>query len=485
MLTPFYEKLHITDTVSVIIVSIALMLICGFAATRVTKRLRLPNVTAYIVAGILIGPYCLNLVPGNVIDGMDFIADIALAFIAFSTGEFFKFDTLKKSGAKVMVITVFEAILASVLVFIITFFVLGLELNFSIVLAALASATAPASTVMTIRQTHAKGDFVDTLLQVVALDDVVGLVAYSIAISVALASATGAFHAGAVLKPLAVNALVLLLGGGFGFFLKLLLHKRSTDNRLIVSIALLFAFCGICAMLDVSPLLGCMSMGMVYINLTDDKRLFQQLNYFSPPILLLFFVRSGLSFNLGALTDTLGASGSVPLLLVGILYFAGRIVGKYAGAYLGALAVGKSKGVRNYLGLALIPQAGVAIGLAAMGARTLGGEMGEMLQTIILASSVLYELVGPGCSKLALFLSGSYGHDVPEAPRVAPAVPKSRLETLIERMKAIEARLPDPVETSAEEELAFTQAAQEQYDLAQYYHNRRFKGGRSTGGIHP
>ena len=108
-----------------------------------------------------------------------------------------------------------------------------------------------------------------------------------------------------------------------------------------------------------------------------------------------------------------------------------------------------------------------------------------MLQTIILASSVLYELVGPGCAKLALFLSGSYGHDVPEAPRVAPAVPKSRLETLIERMKTIEARLPDPVETSAEEELAFTQAAQEQYDLAQYYHNRRFKGGRSTGGIHP
>ena len=125
-----------------------------------------------IVAGILIGPYCLNLVPGNVIGGMDFIADIALAFIAFSTGEFFKFDTLKKSGGKVMVITVFEAILASVLVFIITFFVLGLELNFSIVLAALASATAPASTVMTIRQTHAKGDFVDTLLQVVALDDI-------------------------------------------------------------------------------------------------------------------------------------------------------------------------------------------------------------------------------------------------------------------------------------------------------------------------
>ena len=124
MLTPFYEKLHITDTVSVIIISIALMLICGFAATRVTKRLRLPNVTAYIVAGILIGPYCLNLMPENVITGMDFIADIALAFIAFSTGEFFKLDTLKKSGAKVTVITVFEAVLASILVFIVTYFVL-------------------------------------------------------------------------------------------------------------------------------------------------------------------------------------------------------------------------------------------------------------------------------------------------------------------------------------------------------------------------
>ena len=448
MLTPFYEKLHITDTVSVIIVSIALMLICGFAATRVTKRLRLPNVTAYIVAGILIGPYCLNLVPGNVIGGMDFIADIALAFIAFSTGEFFKFDTLKKSGAKVMVITVFEAILASVLVFIITFFVLGLELNFSIVLAALASATAP-----------------DTLLQVVALDDVVGLVAYSIAISVALASATGAFHAGAIFKPLAINALVLLLGGGFGFFLKLLLHKRSTDNRLIVSIALLFAFCGICAMLDVSPLLGCMSMGMVYINLTDDKRLFQQLNYFSPPILLLFFVRSGLNFDLDALVDNSESIGTTPLVVVGILYFLVRFMGKYAGAFLGCLVTKKDKKVRNFLGLALIPQAGVAIGLAATGARTLGGEVGNALETIILASSVLYALIGPACAKLSLYLSGSYSNkleDLAPIPATEPGQPpKSEVELLIERIQAIQQELPKHNNPYYEDEQAFTEAAAE------------------------
>ena len=465
MLTPFYEALHITDTVSVIIVSIALMLICGFAVTRITKRLRLPNVTAYIVAGILIGPYCLNLVPKGVVSGMDFIADIALAFIAFSTGEFFKFDTLKKSGAKVVVITVFEAVLASVLVFIVTYFMLGLELSFSIVLAALASATAPASTVMTIRQTHARGDFVDTLLQVVALDDVVGLVAYSIAISVALASATGAFHAASVLKPLAINVLVFLLGSLFGVFLKLLLHKRSTDNRLIVSVALLFAFCGICAMLDVSPLLGCMSMGMIYINLTGDERLFQQLNYFNPPILLLFFVRSGLNFDLGALVNTSESIGTTPLLVVGVLYFLVRIIGKYAGAFFGCLVTKKDKKVRNFLGLALIPQAGVAIGLAATGARTLGGEPGKALETIILASSVLYELIGPACAKLSLYLSGSYSNkleDLAPIPEAEPGEPpKSQVELLIERIQAIQQELPKHDNPYYDDELAFTQAAEE------------------------
>lgn len=465
MLTPFYEALHITDTVSVIIVSIALMLICGFVVTRITKRLRLPNVTAYIVAGILIGPYCLNLVPKGVVSGMDFIADIALAFIAFSTGEFFKFDTLKKSGAKVVVITVFEAVLASVLVFIMSYFVLELELNFSIVLAALASATAPASTVMTIRQTHARGDFVDTLLQVVALDDVVGLVAYSVAISVALASATGAFHTASVLKPLAVNVLVFLLGGLFGVFLKLLLHKRSTDNRLIVSVALLFAFCGICAMLDVSPLLGCMSMGMIYINLTGDERLFQQLNYFNPPILLLFFVRSGLNFDLGALVNTSESIGAIPLLVVGVLYFLVRIIGKYAGAFFGCLVTKKDKKVRNFLGLALIPQAGVAIGLAATGARTLGGEPGKALETIILASSVLYELIGPACAKLSLYLSGSYSNkleDLAPIPEAEPGEPpKSQVELLIERIQTIQQELPKHDNPYYDDELAFTQAAEE------------------------
>ena len=466
MLTPIYETLHITSDVSVVIVSVALMLFSGFAMTRVTKRLRLPNVTAYIVAGILMGPYCMNLIPGRVVTGMSFVADIALAFIAFSTGEFFKFSTLKKSGAKVMVITVMEACLASVLVFIVVYFVLGLELNFSIVLAALASATAPASTVMTIRQTHAKGDFVETLLQVVALDDMVGLLAYSIAISVALASMTGDFHAGSIVKPILLNIIVFVLGGLFGLFLKLLLHKRSTDHRLIVSVAVLFAFCGICAILDVSPLLGCMSMSMIYINLTDDERLFKQLNYFSPPILLLFFVRSGVNFDLGALVNSSESIGSVPLLRIGVIYFVVRILGKYVGAFLGCAMVGKDKLVRNYLGLALVPQAGVAIGLAAMGARTLGGETGDVLETIILASSVLYELIGPACAKLSLYLSKSYSNkleDIVELPVEEDAPQKTEVELLIERIQKIQQELPKHNDPFYEEELAFSEAAEEHY----------------------
>lgn len=468
MLPPLYEKLHITSSVSQVIIAVALMLMGGFLATRITKKLRLPNVTGYIVAGILMGPFCMNLVPKTIIGGMDFIADIALAFIAFGTGEFFKIETLKKSGAKVPIITVMEACLASLMVFGVTYGLLGLELNFSLVLAALASATAPASTMMTIRQTHARGDFVDTLLQVVALDDVVGLVAYSVAVSVALTASVGRFSPLNVLKPLLINGLVFALGSLFGVLLKWLLQKRSTDNRLIVSVALLFAFCGICTLFDVSPLLGCMSMGMVYINCSDDERLFKQLNYFSPPILLLFFVRSGLNFDLAALFSPSGSVGNVSLLTVGVLYFLVRILGKYAGAFLGCIAVKKERSVRNYLGLALIPQAGVAIGLAAMGARTLGGEVGRALETIVLASSVLYELIGPACAKLSLYLSHSYSVKleelVPEPLSEDAAVPPTEIERLIARIHAIQAELPIHEEPDRENEMAFSEAAEEHYD---------------------
>lgn len=452
-----------------IIISIAVMLFVGFAMTRVTKKLKLPNVTAYILAGILIGPYCLKIVPQNIIDGMDFLSDVALAFIAFTTGEFFKFSVLKKNGMKVVIITILESLMASILVFIVTFFILKLDLAFAIVLSALASATAPASTVMTIHQTGAKGDFVETLLQVVALDDIVGLVAYSIAISIAMASKSGESVAiWNIIEPILLNTGVLLLGALFGVFMKWLMPSRRTnDNRLIISIAMLFSFCGICTMLGVSPLLGCMSMGTIYINISNDDKIFKQLNYFSPPILLLFFVRSGLNFKLDSLMASSTAVGTVSLLTVGIIYFIVRIIGKYIGAFAGCQMVKKDKKVRDYLGLALIPQAGVAIGLAAIGARTLGGETGVALETIILASSVLYELIGPACAKLSLHLSGSYSVQLEDLVEVSTFNDNGKLKTsvelLIERIQKIQEEIPKHVSLDEENEEAFTEAAEEQY----------------------
>lgn len=473
MLSPLLQSTLGASNVASVIISVALMLFCGFLMTRITNKLRLPNVTAYIVTGILMGPYCLNLIPQTVISGTEFLPDIALAFIAFSTGEFFRLDTLRKNGRKVVLITVLESLVATLVVFLVTYFLLGVDLAFSVVLAALAAATAPASTVMTIRQTGAHGDFVDTLLQVVALDDVVGLVAYSVAISLALALGSGGgLRLASILQPIAMNLGVFLLGGLFGLFLKLLMpKKRSKDNRLIISVSLLFAFCGICAMVDVSPLLGCMSMGTVYINITDDDKLFKQLNYFTPPILLLFFVRSGLSFRLDALVNASAAVGSTPLVVIGVVYFFARILGKYAGAFWGCALVKKPKSVRNYLGLALIPQAGVAIGLAALGARTLGGQAGIALETVILSSSVLYELVGPGCAKLSLYLSGSYSaklEDIVPEERVKEADQEaSAVELLIRRIQLIQQDLEQ--NAPSEEEEAFQEAADEYYN----YHRRR------------
>ena len=463
-----YEKLNITSTISIVIISIAIMLFSGFDLTRITKLLKLPNVTAYIVAGILIGPYCLNLIPEKIVEGTSFLADISLAFIAFGTGEFFRLEVLKKNGLKVTIITVFEALMATLLVFIVSYFVLKLNLAFSAVLGALAAATAPASTMMTIRQTNAKGDFVDTLLQVVALDDVVGLVAYSVAISIAVASISGQFSVSNILKPILLNGAVLILGCAFGFLLKLLMpKKRSTDNRLIISIAVLFLFCGICSLFDVSPLLGCMSMGTIYINITNDDKLFKQLNYFNPPILLLFFVRSGVSFDLKALTST-SLIGAVPIIVIGVVYFVVRIVGKYAGSFLGCLITKKEKTTRNYLGLALIPQAGVAIGLAALGARTIGGEMGNALETIILASSVLYELIGPACAKLSLYLSKSYNQDIIEKQTESVEM-HSKINDLVAKINDIQKKLPEHNEYHmSEEEKAFLEAAEEQYGSINY-----------------
>ena len=460
MLDAFYARIGQTSSVAPVILSVALMLFFGFAATRITKRLRLPNVTAYLAAGILLGPYVFDLVPMGVVDGMSFLSDIALAFIAFGVGEFFKISALRKNGWRTVAITLSEALLSALLVFLVTYLLLGLDFSFSLVLAALASATAPASTVMTIRQTGAKGDFVDTLLQVMALDNVVSLLSYSVAISVAVAALGGsALSFATVALPLLRNLLGVIVGGVLGFVLRLLIPEgRSTDNRLIIVVALLFLFCGFCSVIDVSPLLGCMMIGAVYVNLGGDDKLFLQVSYFSPPILLLFFVRSGIGFRL----DSLFAGSALvayPLILVSVTYFLVRTVGKVGGSYLGCLAVGKERRIRNYLGMAEIPQASVAIGLAALGSRALGGEMGETLETVIVAAGILYEIVGPIAAKLALYLSGACTDKLEEL--VPQAEGEDEVSVLCERIRTIREELPERI-LDLEAEDAYTEAAMNQ-----------------------
>lgn len=481
MLDKLYDKISTDSPGAVIIISVALMIFFGFAMTRITKKLRLPNVTAYILAGVIIGPACLDLIPNKIIAGTDFLSDIALAFIAFSVGEFFKIANLKKNGLKSIVITLIEAGLTSVLVFTLLHFVLKMSFPLALVLSALASATAPASTIMTIRQTRAKGDLVETLLQVIALDNVVGLLAYSIAISVAISYGVegAALDTAVIIMPIIKNVIAIAIGAFLGFVMKLLLSKRSSDNRLIISVGIMFLFCGICTVMDVSPLLGCMMIGAVYINLSDDGKLFLQLGYFTPPILLLFFVRSGLNFDLTALLGSASSVGIAPLWAVSIIYFLIRMVGKYCGSLLGCVTARKKSKTRNYLGLAMFPHAGVAIGLAAMGARALGGETGSMLQTIILASSIMYELVGPVLAKLALQLSGAYSDKIEDIAEVETLKEdgnkKSDIEILIERIQKIQKELPPHVgDSQAEAEQAFTEAAEEHFSSV----NSNFRGGR-------
>ena len=453
---------------AVTIITIAFFFLFGYGLSRVTRKFRLPDVVGYILAGIMVGPYVLNLAPATIIGGMDFLADIALALVAFSASEFFKLRTLKQNGWSVVFITFVESYFTSALIFVVLFLVLGLKLSFSLVLGALAAATAPASTLMTIRQTKAKGDFVNTLLQVVALDDLTGLLLYSVAISLAVRAAQGQVSLASIFKPLLISLLVMLIGAGFGFLMKLLMPPSGQkDNRLIIAISMLFSFCGICTIMGASPLLGCMSMGTVYINLTEDDKLFKQLNYFSPPILLLFFVHSGASFRL----DTLVQAGSAvsaghPLLLVGVLYFFVRMIGKYVGSFISCKIVRKDAKITNNLGFALFPQAGVAIGLAAMGARAIGGTMGADLQTIILSSSVLYELLGPAFAKFALYRSGAYAHTleavVPAEKLSAEATAQSReIDLLIARIQAIQKEIRKQEKQTSPEEKAYNEGAQE------------------------
>lgn len=382
-----------------ILLALCIILIAGFLFTRLTNLFRLPKVTGYIIVGVLIGPWVLGLIPQTLVEHMDFVSDIALACIAFGVGKYFKLDEIKRTGKGILLITVTEAMTAGVFVTAVTFFVFHTSFDFALLLGAVSTATAPASTIMTIRQYHAKGEFVRVLLQVVALDDAVCLLAFSCASAIAAADFEGSLSAGQLILPMVYNIMALFLGVGCAVLLsRMITPARSKDSRLILLLAGLLGISGLCALVNVSPLLACMLFGMVYANLRkEDKKLFKQLDNFTPPVMALFFIESGMKLDV----SSLGTAG-----MIGVAYFAVRILGKYAGSQVSCRMVHMDKKICNYLGLGLIPQAGVSIGLAALGQRILPPALGNQLLTIILASSVLYEMIGPASAKFAIFRSG-------------------------------------------------------------------------------
>ncbi|MDY0214184.1 MAG: cation:proton antiporter [Bacilli bacterium] len=412
--SPFTEV-----NVPTILMTLSIMLLIGFLFTRLTKLVKLPNVTAYIMTGVLLGPVATLILGGTPLfpeelrTGMDFITDIALAFIAFGVVRYFKFDILKKSGPKILIITLFESLMAMAVSFgamMLMNLIPGIEMHWelALLLAAIASATAPASTMMTIRQTGAKGDFVNTILQVVSLDNAVALILFSVAMAIVTGRASGGtIEFGQIALPLLYNLILIVAGYILGLVLYYVTPpKRTKDNRLIIAVAFMLGFSGVASLLNISPLLGVMAMGMAYTNIAPDESLFRQIDAFSPPILTLFFVLSGMRLQLQALAS---------IGVVGIIYFITRIVGKYAGASLGSVVARSSDNNKKYLGLALIPQAGVSLGLAALGSRILEGygldNYALMLTTIIVAAGVLYEIFGPPAAKYSLYITKSYTLD--------------------------------------------------------------------------
>lgn len=382
------------------ILSLSIILFTGFLFTRITKKLHLPNVTGYILAGIALGPFVLHIIPDQLIHDLDFVTDTALAFIAFGVGKYFKFSALKKNGKQVFIVTVFESLVAGFVIAGTMIYIFHLPIPFSLLLGAIGCATAPASTIMTIRQYHAKGPFVDMILQVTALDDAVALIAFSVSTAFIQSMSNGnGMDMQVFLLPILYNVIAIFMGGLCGYALhKMISEKRGSDHRLVIVVGIILLLTGFCMLLDISPLLSCMVLGTVYINLSNNKDLFRQVNAFTPPILLMFFVVSGMNLNLHSLMD----AG-----IIGIGYFIIRILGKMLGSYMGCRLSHTMPAIQKNLGYALIPQAGVSIGLAALGQRLLPSTEGILLSTIILSSAVLYEMIGPACAKYALKRSGA------------------------------------------------------------------------------
>lgn len=381
-------------------VDLALMIFCGMAMGRLVKKIKLPNVTGYLLAGLILGPSVLGVLSANFLDAVNVISEMALGFIAFSIGNEFKMTYFKRVGVTPIVIACLESFFAVALVAGALLPVTG-DAQFSLVLAAIAAATAPAATIMVIKQYRAKGPVTETLLSVVALDDATALMMYSIAVAIAGAlSGTAASAGELVLKPVIEIFGALVVGAilGFVFLLPLKFFKKD-GNRMALIVGFIFAGLGLSALCGFSSLLFCMALGAVVANFTTDRDLKHLMNLsdkITPPVFMLFFVASGAGLQLNVL-PTVGVAGA--------LYITVRVVGKMLGATLGGLVCKAEPAIRKYLGPCLVPQAGVAIGLSLVAGQAFP-QYAAKIRAVILSATLIYELVGPVITKACLKKAG-------------------------------------------------------------------------------
>lgn len=380
---------------------IGVMLVTGLLFGRLAKLIKLPNVTGYLVGGLVIGPHILKLLPSGVVNEFELISDVALGFIAFSIGSEFKISHIKRVGVGPIVIAALEASAASICV-IITMLALGQELPFALVIGAIASATAPAATIMVIRQYKAKGPLSETLLTVVALDDAAALMLFGVLSAIAAqmtgVAAASAGMAAAIIKPLIEIIGALAMGGVAGLLFTIPLRFFKKDgNRLCITIAFVLIMASLSKALGLSSLLVCMALGAVVVNVSSQsKHIMTITDGFTPPILMLFFVLSGSELDLTIL-PTIG--------IIGAAYIISRVIGKYLGAFVGAKLTKAPPQVAKYLGITLAPQAGVAIGLSILSA-TIVPQYSETIRAVILCATFIYEIVGPVMAKISLQKAG-------------------------------------------------------------------------------
>ncbi len=409
------------------LLNVAIALLAGLMMTRLFNKWHLPDVTAFLVSGVLIGPFCLGRlnVPGlgfptyDDVAALGVLSNVAMGFIAFAIGNEFRLDSLKKTGRAALIIGVVQSVVASVLVDLaLLLFHLArpdlLSAPAAITLGAIAAATAPAATLMVVRQYKAHGELTGLLLPIVALDDAVGLIVFAVSFGVARALKSGEVSLLSILvEPVVEIICSLLLGAAAGFLLtKLETMFHSNTNRTSMTIAFVLLTVALSSIkfsigglqVGFSPLLVCMMLGSLFCNispLSDD--LMNRADRWSRPLLAVFFVISGAELQLEVF-------GEPMLVLIGAVYILARSLGKYFGAYGSARLTGCSKNVVKHLGITLLPQAGVALGMCVT-AQALGSEDGVLVRNIILFSVLIYELVGPLMTKEALKAAGEITAD--------------------------------------------------------------------------